>query len=144
MQLLRLTVLVATLAAGIACTRRPTPVAALPPAARQATPPPLALALLRSALEQDGPRLRVRLPRDGAIAVSPGAEAGTWRFRCRCYTYVPASTLPWVYEATGTIEPGRGLVKLTGLTPPPGLPTALLPSPVAVLPRPGGGRPTRR
>jgi hypothetical protein len=127
--------MVVVLTAGFACSRRPTP--AMPAAVATAASPPatrlLALALLRGALEQDGPRLRVRLPGEDGIALSPGQEAGTWRFRCRCYAYVPASTLPWVYEATGIVDPARGLVRLSGLTPPPELPTGLLPSPVAVL-----------
>jgi hypothetical protein len=145
-RLLRLTLLVVTLAAGIACTRHPTAAVPGPRAAGETPPPapPLALALLRGALEQEGPRLRVRLPADSAIALSPGAEAGTWRFRCRCYAYVPASTLPWVYEASGTIDPARGLVTLNGLTPPPELPTDLLPSPVAVRVGPGAPRSPRR
>ncbi|MEB3220451.1 MAG: hypothetical protein VKS61_00085 [Candidatus Sericytochromatia bacterium] len=137
----RPTLVLVTLLAGVACARRPTPMMPGPatPTA-EAGGPAAALALLRGALEQDGPRLRVRLPAAGAIALNPGREAGTWRFRCRCYAYVPASTVPWVYEATGTVEPARGLVHLHALAPPPELPTELLPSPVA-LRSPGTRRP---
>lgn len=62
-----------------------------------------ALALLRARLEVQTPRRRVRLPGDALIRLLD-AGARTYTFSCRYYEYVPASTLPWVYEAAGTVD----------------------------------------
>lgn len=107
----------------VARVARPVPAAtAVPPAIERAR----AVALLRSRLELPSARRRLRLPGDSAINLTPSGP-GRFAFATRCHAYVPASSLPWVYEVAGTVDlPSRvvSLARLAAVPPAPRDPIA--------------------
>ena len=104
------------LTGGVACAKRPlAPMAAPEPQpTAQDTSRQAALALLRAELEVQTARRRVRLPGDARIVLT-AAGAGRFTFRTAYYAYVPASSLPWVYQAAGRIDLQARKVTLTAL-----------------------------
>lgn len=117
------------LATAVSCAKRP-----LAPIATPLTPTPAAeadrraaLALLRASLEVRTPRSRVRLPADGHIRLA-GEGAGRYRFATPLYEYVPASTLPWIYQATGEVDVRAGKVTVAAMVAEPTPAPTVLPS----------------
>lgn len=127
MRLIKPALVFVALASVVACARRaPTPIApavgvrkpvASPAASASPTPEAqraVAIALLRARLEPVTTRRRLRLPGDQAIALHP-LEPGRYAFFVRCHAYVPASSLPWVYDARGTVDLTQRVVALEDL-----------------------------
>ncbi|MEB3198226.1 MAG: hypothetical protein VKP62_13580 [Candidatus Sericytochromatia bacterium] len=110
MRLIRPALIFVALAAGVAC-QHPASAPAIPAAARPASTPAArpswhahGVRLLRRQLERQTDRMRVRLPGAAQISLVPSAQRGVLHFRCRYDVYVPASSLPWVFEATGRVD----------------------------------------
>ena len=113
--------LVPVLMLGLAgCAKRP--VVALPEAPlAAATPAPeveqgRAAALVRDALSVEDARRRVRLPDASGIRLARLDDRPAYAFSCRYDAYVPGSSLPWVYQASGTVDLPARRVVLRSLT----------------------------
>lgn len=116
MRFIKPALLFVAVATAVSCAKRPIHPIALPetPAPSVDTDRRAALALLRTRLEVQTPRSRVRLPADAQIRLT-AVGARTFTFSCRYFEYVPASSLPWVYEAAGRVDLRAGQVSLDSL-----------------------------